>query len=410
MSPTNLTANKIFIFLFFLAIPFTGFAQNKNKLEKEKQESLKKIKETEKIIVETKTQKQATMGQLTAISQQIEARQALINSISREIKLLDDEITETENIINALEGDLTNLKEEYAAMIYEAAKMDNSIYKLAFIFSAESVNQMVMRVKYFQQYSDARENQLEQIEKLKATLSQQKTGLNKKRSEKNNLLHSQTIETTNLNSLKKEKNEVVKELSKKETELKAELEETKKSIKQLENKIREIIEEERKKAIAAAALAEKNKKNATTKNSAHEGKDLLNNFGGNQNRLPWPVTSGTVVRKYGRQKHPVLGIEENNLGVGIQTLKGEQVRAVFSGKVISVTEIPGMNKIVMIQHGEFFTVYARLKKVYVKKDQEVTAKEIIGEVYTNKEEVSQVEFQIWQGNNHLDPELWLSKK
>lgn len=415
MSPTNLFVNRIFIFLFFLAIPFSGFAQNKNTLEKEKQQSLKKIKETEKIIEETKTQKQATMGQLTAISQQIEARQSLINSIAQEMQLLGNEITETENLIASLESDLAVLKDEYAAMIYEAAKMDNSIYKLTFIFSAKSFNQMVMRMKYFEQYASARENQLEQIEKLKSTLSQQKKGLNTKRSEKNSLFNSQTVETINLNSLKKEKNIVVKELSKKEVALKDELEETKKSIKQLENKIREIIEEERKKAIAAAALAEKNKnKNktnpGTAKNSAHDGKDLVNNFGGNQNRLPWPVSNGTVARKYGRQKHPVLGIEENNLGVGIQTLKGEQIRAVFSGKVISVTEIPGMNKIVMIQHGEFFTVYARLKKVYVKIGQEITAKEIIGEVYTNNEDVSQVEFQIWKGNTHLDPELWLSRK
>jgi septal ring factor EnvC (AmiA/AmiB activator) len=387
-----------------------GFGQNKSRLEKEKQESLRKIKETEKIIQETKTLQKATMGQLTALSKQIEARQELIQAITKEIHLLNQEIEEKESVIASLQKDLEDLQNEYAAMIYAAAKMDNSFYKLTFIFSAGSFNQMLMRIKYFQQYSDARHNQLEQIELVKASLANEKLNLQKKRAEQNRLLMEQTAENDNLNNLKKEKNAIVKELSQKEIQLKKELEETKKALKELENKIREIIEEERKRALAEAAEKAKNEKNKTgTKNSATEGKELVSAFSGNMNRLPWPVSNGTIVRKYGRQRHPVLGIEENNLGVGIQTLKGEQVRAVFSGKVISITEIPGMNKIVMIQHGDFFTVYARLKKVYVKKDQEVNAKDLIGEVYTNTEEVSLVEFQIWQGNNHLDPELWLSK-
>ena len=403
----NLSVNKFLLLTFLLFVASVALPQNKSKLEKEKQESLRKIKETEKIIKQTKTQRQATMGQLTAISKQIEARQELINSIAAEIKLLDEEIEEKLMILQALEGDLDELKEEYAAMIYSASKMDNSISRLTFIFSAEDINQMLMRIKFFQQYSDTRKHQLELIEKVKASLTQQKVYHDKIRAEKNALLNSHTVETTSLNSLKKEKDKVVKELSQKEVQLKKELDDTKKALKQLENKIRQIIEEERLKAIAAAkAKTSKDK----PKNQTYDGKELVSAFAGNMNRLPWPVSNGTVVRKFGRQRHPVLHIDENNLGVGIQTLKGEQVRAVFPGKVISVTEIPGMNNIVMIQHGEYFTVYARLRKVYVTVGQEVSAKEILGEVYTNREEVSQVEFQIWKGDSPLDPEVWLSRK
>lgn len=414
MSPINLPAIKsaLLFLLLLLAVP-SIFGQPRSKLEKEKRENLRRIQETEKIIKQTKTLQKATMGQLTALTKQIEARQQLIKNIAGEVYLLNQEIEEKESLIAALQNDLEELQNEYASMIYSAAKMDNSFYKLTFILSASSFNQMMMRAKYFQQYSDARKNQLEQIELVKASLAKEKAELDKKRIEKNELLYSQTIETDNLNNLKREKDAVVRELSQKEQQLKKELEETRKALKDLENKIREIIEEERKRAIAEAAAkakAEKEReKNNLPKNNASEGKELVSAFSGNQRRLPWPVSNGTIVRKYGIQRHPVLGVEENNLGIGIQTLKGEQVRAVFSGKVISITEIPGMNKIVMIQHGEYFTVYARLKKVYVKKDQQVNAKDVIGEVYTNTEEVSQVEFQIWKGNVHLDPEMWLSK-
>lgn len=407
---TGSNAGKICLTLF-LAFSFTlAFSQTKSRLEKQKKESIRKIKETEKIIKETKSQKNATMGQLTAISKQIEARQELINSISQEIRLLDQEINEKTSLVEALENDLEILQKEYAALIYAASKTDQSKYKLAFIFSAGSVNQMVMRIKYFQQYSDAREQQLEQIQKVKETVYEAKTVLYKKRREKNYLLENHTAETNDLSNLKKEKDHVVKELSQKETELKKELEATKKSLKNLENKIRQIIEEERKKALAAAEEAKRKAAADKAKKPAPAASESVSGFAGNQKKLPWPVTNGTVVKKYGVQKHPVLGIEENNLGVAIQTLKGAQVKAVYSGKVISITEIPGMNKIVMIQHGEYFTVYARLKKVFVQKDQMVSAKELIGEVYTSKDEVSQVEFQIWKGNSHLDPEQWLTKK
>jgi septal ring factor EnvC (AmiA/AmiB activator) len=395
---------------FLLLFSLTIHAQNnRSKLEKEKQESIRKIKETEKIIKETKSQKRATMGQLSALSKQIEARQELINSITEEIRMLDEEIEEDELVISALEGDLEALRKEYGAMIFAASKMNNSYYKLAFIFSAESINQMIMRLKYFQQYSEMRKNQLELIDKVKNSIEKERATLNRKRNEKNELLTNQTQETSNLNSIKEEKNKVFRELSKKEKALRKELEETKKSLKQLENKIREVIEEERRRAIAAAEKAAKEKSKAAAA-ELKESKEMTSSFGGNQNKLPWPVSNGSVVRKYGRQKHPVLGIEEINLGIGIQTVKGEEVRAVFPGKVINITEIPGMNKIVMIQHGEYITVYGRLKKVYVKKDQEVSAKEAIGEVYTNKEDDSLLEFQIWKGNTHLDPEAWLGNK
>jgi len=403
--------NRPFVFLgFILFLSLNLPAQNnRSKLEKEKQASIRKIKQTERIIKETKSQKRATMGQLSALSKQIEARQELINSITEEVRILDEEIEEDEMVISALEADLDALRKEYGAMIYAASKMNNSYYKLAFIFSAESINQMIMRLKYFQQYSEMRKNQLELIDKVKNSIEKERAILNLKRNEKNDLLNSQTEETNNLNSLKEEKNKIFTELSKKEKTLRKELAETKKSLKQLENKIREVIEEERKRAIAAAEKAAKEKSKAAAA-AIKESKALTSSFGGNQNKLPWPVSTGSVVRKYGRQKHPVLGIEEINLGIGIQTVRGENVRAVFPGKVIKITEIPGMNKIVMIQHGEYITVYGRLKKVYVKKDQEVSAKEAIGEVFTNMDNESQVEFQIWKGNTHLDPEAWLGNK
>ncbi len=219
------------------------------------------------------------------------------------------------------------------------------------------------------------------------------------------------------------------ELSERELILRKELEERKKSIKKLEKLITDLIAAEREKAIQAAkkAAAEKNKKanvkNTNTKTKTPvkndeykleltpEAKALSGSFTDNQGKLPWPVLKGSIAQRFGKQLHPVLkGVYVDNLGVDIQTTRDEPVRAVFQGKVITVAEVPGMNKIVMIQHGEYFTVYAKMKTVSVKTGDEVAAKQNIGIVYTDSDDVTQIQFQIWKNNIKMDPEDWLYKK
>ncbi|GAL83747.1 hypothetical protein MYP_974 [Sporocytophaga myxococcoides] len=414
---------SIFLLLLFSSIAAFG-QKSKSQLEKEKEENLRKIKEAHKILQETKSKKEATLGQLSALNQQINARNALINAISKEIELLDQDIRETEDFIAALENDIEILKKEYAEMIYTASKVNNYYDKLTFIFASESFNQMLQRIKYFRQYSEARKSQVEVIEKVKASLAKQKRRLVQKKLEKQALIENKTTETRNLEELKVQQNEVVKELSNKEKELIKELEDRKKSIRKLEKLITDLIKEEREKAEREAAKVaketkekeskEKNSGKSNSKNTpvspnlTPEANNLSNSFAGNMAKLPWPVVHGSISHHFGKQPHPVLkGVYVENLGIDIQTLKDEQVRSVFRGKVIAVAEVPGMNYVVMVQHGEYFSVYAKLKTVLVKTGQEIDAKTPLGYIYTDKNDVSELQFQIWKNNEKLDPEKWL---
>ncbi|HXA02752.1 MAG TPA: peptidoglycan DD-metalloendopeptidase family protein [Cytophagaceae bacterium] len=399
------------LLIFLTCLPSIVFAQkNKGQLERERLENIKKIKETEQIIQETKRKKEATLGQLTALSRQIEARKDLISSIEKEVEYLDEEITELEQIIASLEQDLIDLKAEYARMVYAASKLNSHYDKLTFIFAAENFNQMVMRVKYFKQYAQTRQHQVEQIEKVKSSLESQKKSLARKKSEKNNLITAKIIETKSLNHVKTEKNQIVKELSNKEKDLLRDLEASKKSIRKLDKLIADLVKKEIEKMKAKAALENKTGNTASLRMTP-EAELLSNSFAGNASKLPWPVTHGTISQKFGRQPHPILtNVEIDNLGINILTLKSETVRSVFQGKVVTVAEVPGMNKVVMIQHGEFFTVYARLRSVSVEVGEEVTAKESIGEVYTDKNDVSELQFQIWKNSVKQDPEKWLFMK
>jgi len=399
----NMSINRLLCVLFWSVLILSGgnaFAQKtKSQLEKEKRENLSKIAEAEKILSDTESEKKATIGQLRALNQQISAREGLISSLSQEIGLLDGEIGDLNIIVSALQNDLKKLKEEYAAMIYSSYKANHGFSQLTFLFSANTFNQLFMRLKYLEQYSDARTVQAQQIEEVSKELDGQRNEVQIKRAEQQTLLDQQLAEARKLNKLKSKQSGLVQELTKKEKELKKELAERKQALDRLDKLIAEIVrkEIERSKTLSSKALADE--------------EELSTTFEQMKNKLSWPVESGFVSSKFGKQPHPVLkGITVDNRGVEIQTGKDAHVKSVHQGKVITVAFAPGMNNVVMVQHGEYFTLYARLKEVHVKKGSIVGKDDLIGTVYTDNSGVTEVHFEVWKNFAKLDPEKWLSPK
>lgn len=408
-----MTADKrIFIgFLFvFVLITFSGFAQrNKNQLQKEKQKNLEKIKQTEKIISETAQQKKNSLGELTALNQRVRDQENLITSIKGEIDLLETDISENNDIISALETDLNKLKEEYAAMLFSAQKVSGKITKLTFLFSAESFDQMLMRLKYMEQYGDVRQEQAEVIGRVQKLLGQQVHQTEVIKEQKNILLSEEVTENDNLTTLKKKQKTVVRSLEKEEKRLKKDLEETKKSIAQLDKMINEIIREELERAAREAreAKEKKNANSALAAKATEASLALSSSFEENKSKFPWP-TSGFVSQRFGRQNHPVLkGIELQNDGINIQTKQDEKVRSIFQGEVRRVAFIPAIGSSVIISHGEYFTVYSGLKEVFIKQGQKVTTNQEIGKVSINSDGLSELRFQIRKSTQALDPQAWL---
>lgn len=402
MSLKSMSVSKLF-FAVTLCVLFYGLTpalaqKSKAQLQKEKQDNLKKIEEAEKILAETTGKKQNTIGQLNALNQRIKTQEDLVSSIRKEIDLLNEEIEENNSIISALESDLTKLKEEYAAMIYAAYKANQGFSKLTFIFSAKSFNQLFMRLKYMEQYSDARKKQAEEIVKVQETLGAQITSIENKMEEKNTLLAEQIEESKSLTGLKQNQNKLVKNLQKQENKLKGDLEDRRKAVARLDKIINDIIKEE----LAKAKLAEKSDAEASIK--------LSNQFADNKSKLPWPV-AGFVSQKFGRQNHPVLkSIVLNNTGIYIQTKENEKVKTVFTGEVKTVAFVPLIGNTVIVTHGGYFTVYAGLKDVFVKKGQQLNTGQEIGSILTNQEGVSELRFEIWKNSQATDPQQWLTRK
>ncbi|MEQ9437938.1 MAG: peptidoglycan DD-metalloendopeptidase family protein [Cyclobacteriaceae bacterium] len=402
---------RVLLGLCIALLVFTtpGWAQqspvSREQLEKEKKENLQRIKEAQRILSETSTRRESSIGQLNAINQQIGARESLIQSISQELDLLEMQITELGSVISALEEDLVNLKQEYAYMVYAASKTNNSYDRLTFLFSAETFNQLFRRIKYMQQYSEARKNQVEQIQKVRETLINQREVIESKRLERQVLLDQQLIANQDLIALKTKQRALIRDLGQREAELKEEVDSRRSDVQRLERLIATLI----KKEIEESATNKT--ENAVALNTSKEA--LSTTFASKKAQLQWPVNTGFISQRFGNNPHPVMkNILVPNDGVDIQTNQDAQVTAVFDGVVIAITPIPGPgnNKAVIMQHGEYFTVYSRLKDVNVRKGQAVRAEQPVGMVYTDADGISALQFQIWHNQQKLNPEPWLQRR
>lgn len=402
ISQKGMNAGRFAILFLLLLIPTASLlAQKKTKeqLQREKQQNLEKIKEVEKILSETKAKKSNSLGELSALNQRIFEQEKLIEGIESEIKFLNTEITENNDIIEALDEDLKKLKKEYASMLFAAQKANNSATRLTFLFSAKSFEQLVMRMRYMEQYAETRKLQGSLIEKVQEELTGQVKVIESQREEKNSLLKEELDENNNLADLKKKQNVLVKSLEKEEKKLKRDLEDSKKALAVLDKKINEIIKEEmeREAALAAAAAA-----------GSRKTVELSTSFEENKNKLPWPVASGFISQRFGRQNHPVLkNIVLQNDGVNIQTRENEKVKSVFEGEVRKVAFIPTFGSTVIIKHGEYLSVYTGLKEVFVKTGQMVTTNQEIGTIISNNDGISELRFRIYKNTTALDPQTWL---
>lgn len=393
----NMSAGKYPLLLIIILISFStvAFAQKtKQQLQKEKQQNLERIKEVEKIIAETAAKKKNSLGELTALNQRIRQQESLIGSIKDEIRILNKDIDENNGIIEVLEEDLDDLKKEYTTMLFAAQKASNSVTRLTFLFSASSFDQMLMRLRYMEQYGESRKLQAEQIVKVQEELSGQVKVIKTRREEKNKLLTEEEEENASLTDLKKKQNTLVKSLQKEEKKLKRDLEDTKKAIAALDKEIDKIIKEE---------LA----REARSKRSS-DVVALSSSFEDNKKKFPWPVESGFVSQRFGRQNHPALkGIIVQNDGINIQTKNGELVRAIFEGEVTAVMFTPGMGSTVLINHGSYYTTYTGLKDIIVKRGQKVKTNQELGEIISNSDGISELRFRIYKEKTPLDPQLWL---
>ena len=388
-----------YFLIILLLYSFNQYSQqSRSSLEKERDVNLVKIQEAETILKETEKSKNITVGKLNVINKQIRNRQSLISNLRSDIKVQSDEIILIRNLIISLKRDLRILNNEYSDMIYSSYKSRSSLDKLTYIFSSKDYNQMFRRFNYIFQYSKFRKNQIIEINKVYEELEYQENNLSDINKKQKKLLDDELSENNKLQKLKGRQRKIISDLNKKQRNLRKEIAERKVALENLDKLIRDIIRRE---------------KEALLKNGNDDINllEITEGFEANIGKFEWPVKSGFISNKFGEHPHPIIkNIKVKNDGIDIQTSKSSQVHAIYDGKVSTVAFIPGMNNVVIINHGEYYTLYAKLKNLKVQKGDIISEKQVIADLVTNNDGITQLQFQIWKNNIKLNPENWIIKK
>ena len=385
--------------LILLIYSFPSYSQqSRSSLEKERDENLVRIQEAETILDQTEKSKNITVGKLNVINKQIRNREGLIVNLRSDINIQSNEIIIIRNLISSLKRDLTILNGEYSNMIYSSFKSRSSLDKLTYIFSSKDYNQMFRRFNYIFQYSKFRKNQIIEINKVSDELENQEINLSEVNKKQKKLLSDELSENNKLQKLKGRQRKVISDLNKKQRNLRKEISKRKEALENLDKLIRDIIRKEKE------ALISNNDEELNVL-------EITEGFEANIGKFEWPVRSGFISNRFGEHPHPILkNIKVKNDGIDIQTNRSSKVHAIYTGKVSTVAFIPGMNNVIIINHGEYYTLYAKLKNLKVEKGDIIKEDQIIADLVTNNDGITQLQFQIWKNNIKLNPENWIIKK
>lgn len=256
------------------------------------------------------------------------------------------------------------------------------------------------------QYANYRKQQGDEIKERAAELQKLNTSLAEQKKAKDQLIAENKKTRAKLEEDKKSQQSLIATIRKKEGQYAAQLRKKQQEVNAIDREIERII---------AAAIAANNKESGSESREVFkltpEAKALAANFASNKGKLPWPVKSGIVSMRFGTQPHPVVkSITINSNGVRIDTEKDGKAKAIFGGVVSEVQAVKGANKAVMVRHGDYISIYNNLDKIFVRKGDEVSIGQELGEVATSSSTgKTTLHFLLYQNSTKLNPEHWIYK-
>ncbi|MDB5120436.1 MAG: Septal ring factor EnvC, activator of murein hydrolase AmiA and AmiB [Sphingobacteriales bacterium] len=448
--------NVLKLLLCALLIIISGhlFAQSSASLKKKKQAINNEIAELKRTRSKIDKSKKLSLAQINLLDAQINLREEKIETINSEIRLLSNKIYDNTTEVKSLQSQLSKLKLEYAKMVQFAYRNQGSYNKLMFIFASSNFNQAYKRLKYLQQFSDSRRRKAVYIENTKEDLTHKISELDKNKKEKSGLLEDEIHEKQNLGEDKEDQSKVLSSLNVQEQKLQQQLESKQKQAKALNNAIqaairKEILAEQKRAIEAARRVAAKAKAAELARRRAEEIKranesaadkrvvakperstpepreevkpiakgsailssnpvtaKLSSDFLSNRGSLPKPV-QGIITQSFG--SHTYKNVTVNNTGINIKTADGASVYSIFNGQVVNVVYLIN-SYTVIIRHGEYFSIYSKLRNATVSAGEKVSTRQLIGTVATDhSEDTTELQFQIWKGANPVNPSSWITR-
>lgn len=379
--------------LLAVLVCLTSVAQNTATQEARKAKLEREIAIIDKQLKENASKSSSMLADLTLIRKKVSNRKELVAESDKQIKKYNDDIYLAQVQINRLQDRIEVLTENYAKLVRSAYKNRDTRVWYMYMLASENLGQAFRRMGYFKNLSTMMKTEAQNIRQMQEELEAHKAGLQTLKQEAEQLKKIRVKELDELKADEKKADNVVKQLKKDKKKYQNQLAAKKKEVVALNKEIERIV---------SAAVKPKSSGNKTVVDTKLDAA-----FANNKGKLPWPA-DGPVVAKFGKHYHPVyknLELPPNN-GVDIALSKGAQIKSVFDGVVKQVMVMPGYNQCVLIQHGNYFTLYCKLKSLNVAEGDKVKTSDVIGTIDAIGGQV-QLHFEVWKGSKPQNPETWL---
>ena len=381
-------------------------AQNSSvkRLESQRAQLEKDIELLNRKLSQNSKSRSEALSSLTLVRRKISAREQLIASYDQTLKLLNDSLRICQRELNRVQARHDTLAYYYSRLVKGAYKNRDSRLWYMYVLSSNSVGQAFNRFGYLRNLSSQMSQQALKLKEAAAELEVQKVRLNKLKAEAEKVRKKVVDERTQLRSEEGDASKMVDKLKKDRRTYEKQLKEKNRQKEELNRKIADLIRQQTKKQGGGGKKSSGSKTTSTTVDTK-----LSNEFAANKGKLPWPV-EGTIVERFGKHSHPVyqnVQLPQNN-GVTLVVRRGAPVKAVFNGTVSQIVVLPGYNQCVLVNHGEYFTLYSKLKSVSVKAGQKITTGQEVGTVDTIGGE-DLFHFELWKGSDPQNPENWLKR-
>ncbi len=397
--------------LLLISIPSFSQSKKQQQLEEERRQLKEQIEQMRQLLADTKLKERSVLDEVETLNSQISTRENLIKITNQQANLLTREVNSNLKKIQSYREELIVLKKDYARMIVKSYKSKSQQSKIMFLLSSSDFAQAYKRLQYMKQYNEHRKEQADQIQKRAEQLQALNLELAERKKDKQQLLDENREVQQQLAEEKKQQQVLMTSIRKKEGTYKKEIKKKQEKANAIDKAIEKLIREAIAKANKKAGKKASKKGSATTFSLTPEDKKLADGFTSNKGKLPWPVGTGKLTKRYGQQPHPTLpNIKINSSGVEIETRPGEKARAIFEGEVMAIQKLKGAGRLVQVRHGNYITVYYNLESISVKEGQKLTTKQNIGQVRTNPATGRAImKFLIFQNAKKQNPQTWIYK-
>ncbi len=422
--------------------------------EKQQKDLQKQIKDTEQLISDNAQSVRTQNRDLKIRQDEINKRKALIVSQQRELDVIAQEEDSLRKEIKSLKNDFAAKQQKYAAAMRHMYKWRSGYQEAAFVFSANDLFESARRVRYLRSYGEWRKRQALELQQQRVATEQATDELAKTRELHEQKLADMNQERAALTRKQQEQEVQVANLQKRNKELQTELDRDRKRMAEVEKTIERMIQEEirraeearrkaeeeaRKKAEAEArkkaekkgtTTASSSGKSSSSKNSGTSSsgssasssgksssssntiktyavdesyKRLSGSFASNKGKMPYPVDANfAFVDHYNTAGN-------GNSSIVISSKVGAHACAIYEGVVQSCFST-SEEWTIIVQHGQYRSVYMNLANVTVKAGQKVSTRQSLGTLKTEPDgKRSELRFWIYQNATAVNPERWLKR-